>query len=85
MNVTLCMYVDVKPVVTIAASMDLHAMGGGYYLTGGTIAYNAVFWRGYYSRGLLNEGNIYLRKYSMCIHLRLINVLKNYTASTICS
>ena len=28
MNVTLRMYVDVKSVLTIAASIDLHAMGG---------------------------------------------------------
>ena len=47
-------YVDIKPVVTIVASMD--ATGGDYYSRGATVAYNAVFRGGYYSRGLLNKG-----------------------------
>ena len=49
------MYVDVKPVVTIVARMDIHAMGGGYSSRGVTIAYNAVFWGGYYSRGATKQ------------------------------
>ena len=33
-KVMLRTYVDVKPIVMIVASMDLHVMGGGYYLRG---------------------------------------------------
>ena len=47
--------VDVKPVLTIVASMDLHAMGGGYYSRGATVAYNAVFQGGNYSRGATKQ------------------------------
>ena len=36
MNVTLRTYVDVKPVVTIVASMDLHAMGRRLLFEGAT-------------------------------------------------
>ena len=42
---------------------------GGYYSKGPTIACNAVFQGGYYLRGLLNEGDVYLRKYSMWFFL----------------
>ena len=64
--VTLRVYGDVKPAVTIAASMDRHAMGEAtYYSRGAIIAYNAVFRGGYYSRGLLNKGDVYSRKYGM--------------------
>ena len=51
-------YVDIKPVVTIGASMDLHCTCYGRRLLfeGVTIVYNAVFRGGYYSRGLLNKG-----------------------------
>ena len=44
-------FIIIKPVLTIVVSMDLHAMQGGYYSRGATIAHNAVIRRGYYSRG----------------------------------
>ena len=47
-NIILRTYIDPKPVVTIVVSMDLHAIGGGYYSRGTTIAYSAVFRGGYY-------------------------------------
>ena len=80
MNVALRTYVDVKPVVTIVASMDLHVMGGGYYLRGATIAYNAVFRGGYYSRGAtkqrecLFEEICYLFEYLPREMMRLLSV-----------
>ena len=61
------MYVDVKPVVAIAARMDLHAMGVGYYSRGrgATIAYNAVFRRDSCMRGAPTQRGVYSRNYSM--------------------
>ena len=59
-------YVDEKAVVTIVASMDLHALGEA------TIAYNAVSQGGYYSRGLLSkwgvfQGNTVNAKSNICM------------------
>ena len=74
-NVTLRTCVDVKPVVTIGASMDLHAIGGGYYLRRATIAYNTVFQGGYYSRGLLNKKGVFIQgntvRYTPHIHVHI--------------
>ena len=57
-------YVNAKPVVLIVVSTDLHVMGG-LLLRGATIAYNAIFGGGYYSRRILNKGGVYSRKYSI--------------------
>ena len=45
--------------------MDLQCTCYGWRLLfeGATIVYNAVFRGGYYSRGLLNKGGVYSRKY----------------------
>ena len=44
-------------------------MGGRLLFKGGSNAYDAVFWGGYYSRGgLLNKGGVYSRKYSKCLN-----------------
>ena len=65
------MYVDVKPLVTIVVSMDLHAMGEATIRGGGGLLLHIMlyFGRGYYSRGLLNKGGVYLRKYGILFYV----------------
>ena len=65
MNVTLRTYVDVKAVVTIVASMDLHAMGRGSYSRG--LLLHIMLYLGEATiRGvLLNKGGVCSRKYSI--------------------
>ena len=55
----------IQPVVTNVVSMDLQCSAGGHYSTETTIAYEAVFQGGYYLRGLLNKGGVYLRKFGI--------------------
>ena len=53
------MYVDVKPVVKIVVSMDLHAMGGGYYLRGATIVYKCCILGGYFEGTTKQSGHLF--------------------------
>ena len=82
MNVTLRTYVDVKAVVTIVASMDLHAMGRGYYSRGLLLHIMLYLGGGYYSRratkqrGCLFEEIRYMR-------VIIISLVEKYTANRI--
>ena len=66
-NFTLRTYVNVKAVVTIGVSMDLHAMGGGYY-SRGLLLYVMLYFREATIRGgLLNKGGVYSSKYGILV------------------
>ena len=60
-------YIDVKPVLTIVASIELRAMGQAS-IQGGLLLYIMLYFgEATIQGGLLNKGGDYLRKYGTCV------------------